>query len=239
MDSQDTSIIDKGVSLPISTDRIKIRPNNYAIMIPITQNDPTVHLPIVKNEGKSGKTIREYIYSTDFTIERTTKNIIIYQKKSLTQVVNKPEDVGRAEDRVKDKLLSKAMQFQEQFPTIKLDIFNAKWKTKEVEVKSKQLEWIPRNLRMRNDIFKKEYRKGIELKQQGADPLYVKQFVRNLTLKDWSPELAEKVDLLVAYTKQIELHLEVENETLKTLKAIQDSLKPKESIFMKIKKWFK
>lgn len=102
------------------------------------------------------------------------------------------------------------------------------------------IDSLPLDARWNDDVSKKVYNSpplNIELKK----PLYVARYVRNAALLEFAPDIVKELDLirderldfnkaLSAYTEQINLHLKVEerqlsvqDETLKTLKLLQDS----------------
>jgi hypothetical protein len=100
----------------------------------------------------------------------------------------------------------------------------------------KIVDSIPDEVTFRNDVSKKVYKvspKNVEI----STPAGASKVFRNLALFDFAPEIAEKLNILNnefnrfesqalnPLTEQIVLHLEVQRETLKTLKAIQDNLR--------------
>jgi hypothetical protein len=91
-------------------------------------------------------------------------------------------------------------------------------------------------MRFRNEVVKKEYNtdpSNVEF----ANPVYASNYFRNAGLRLFAPEISDKLELLNTefnrfeiealnpLTEQIKLHLEVQRETLLTLKDIRDSLK--------------
>lgn len=104
----------------------------------------------------------------------------------------------------------------------------------------KIVESIPVDVRFRNEVVKKVYN-DIPINVEFSNPIYAANYFRNAGLFDFAPEIAnqlkaisdERIEFskaLASYTEQINLHLkveqrqlEVQDETLKTLKAIQKS----------------
>lgn len=102
------------------------------------------------------------------------------------------------------------------------------------------IDKLPKDMRFRNEVVKKEYNtepSNVEF----ANPVYASNYFRNAGLRLFAPEIDSRLKAiederlefsksLALYTEQINLHLkveerqlEVQNETLKTLKLIQDS----------------
>jgi hypothetical protein len=218
--------------LPTKQDKIRLRPNNYAIIIPILKDDISLHLPIVKREGIKGTTVREYKYEPNFTIEKTTKSIIIYLRKRILRIVEKPEDVEKANQEMTDLLIERAQKFEIEHPDLKLDLMNTRWKTREVGIKETALNKIDKRLRMKNTIFKKVYSKEVEFQGNFADPIFIKQFIKNRTIEDWQPELKKSMDFIITqqeqFAKNLATHLEV-------LTAMKEYLKPKESSYQRLR----
>lgn len=98
------------------------------------------------------------------------------------------------------------------------------------------IDSVPKDMTFRNDIVKKVYS---DSDVEFSDPIYTANYFRNVGLFDFAPEIADQLKsiqderlefskALALYTEQINLHLkvearqlEVQEETLKTLKAIQ------------------
>lgn len=105
---------------------------------------------------------------------------------------------------------------------------------------------LPNSLTWRDEVSKKVYLdepKNVEI----SSPEMASNVFRNLALNDFSPEIASQIELLnkrmdvfesralVPLTEQIVVHLEVQQETLKTLKAIRDSVSNKDNLsFLKL-----
>jgi hypothetical protein len=188
----------------------RIRPNNYVLSIPILSNDVSVHLPILKNSGWRGTTKREYLDLPGVKVERTTKNVIFRLRKRFVMVVHNAQEIDKADQEVKDFLIDAAQRFQEQFPTIVLDLMKGKIRQKEIEIKDPKLR-IPKDMIMRDTIGKKVYKKDDSIELYNPDLL--KRYIRNRALEDWAPELETKMDILIQgmaiFGHQLEIHLNV------------------------------
>jgi hypothetical protein len=202
------------------------------LLAPILRNDPNTHLPSLKKTGWHGSTPREYLKMNGVTVERTSKSVIFHLKRRFIRLVSNPEDIDKAEQEVKDFLIDAAMKFQELYPTIVLDLMNAKIIRKEIEIKDPKLK-IPKNLLMRDTLGKKVYKKTDSIELYSPDLL--KRFIKNRAIEDWSPELAAKLDVLIdsnlRFAKNLDLHLQV-------LQDIRNSLK-RESFLTKIGNFIK
>jgi Zn finger protein HypA/HybF involved in hydrogenase expression len=99
----------------------------------------------------------------------------------------------------------------------------------------KIIDTLPIEQTFRNEVVKKVY-KELPLSVEYSDPSYSANAFRNLGLYDYAPQIADEISnlnsrfiefenrALIPLTHQIELHLEVQRETLSTLKAIKSSV---------------
>lgn len=100
----------------------------------------------------------------------------------------------------------------------------------------KIVDSIPNDVTFRNDVVKKVYNtipKNVEV----SSPASASNTFRNLALYDFAPIIASEInslhsafdrftiDALNPLTEQIKLHLEVQRETLATLKDMRDNMK--------------
>jgi uncharacterized protein YutE (UPF0331/DUF86 family) len=98
------------------------------------------------------------------------------------------------------------------------------------------IDKLPKDMRFRNEVVKKEYNtdpSNVEF----ANPVYASNYFRNAGLRLFAPDISDKlerlntefnrfeIEALNPLTEQIKLHLEVQSETLLTLKDIRVSLK--------------
>lgn len=92
------------------------------------------------------------------------------------------------------------------------------------------LDKIPENMVIQDTIFKKVYKRKVEM----YNPAFVKNYISNRAIEDISPEISKELKginealqgsltpTLLALTEQIKLHLAVQKETKKTMKDIRD-----------------
>ena len=217
--------------------KLVIRPNNYAILVPILKGNDSIILPISKTTGKGSK--REYEYLGDVTIEKTSKSMIIYLKKRWVKTILKPEDAEEEDKKVKDFLAGKLLEFMQKYPTAQLDWPNTKLIRREIGIKDKRLR-LAKDLRVKDDIFKKVYAKEVEF----YNPAHLKNYMVNMSLKDLSPELADMMKMIIEsnrdFAENLKLHIDVMNKISETLSQLQATIKPKESWFQRfIKKVWK
>ena len=116
----------------------------------------------------------------------------------------------------------------------KADIDSAKFTRHEDSVHAE--DWIPDEAIIYDTHFKKVYPREVEFK----NPTFVKNFYSNRVIEEIAPEIAKEIKdnnnsiedikkviivelnpILRKFTKQIKLHLEVQEETKKTLKEIR------------------
>lgn len=118
-----------------------------------------------------------------------------------------------------------------------LIFFNqAKWIRHEDAVKGEDfIDNLDPSMIIHDTYFKKVYPDNIEFK----NPAFVKTYIKNRVIEDLAPDIKNELleiktimnkfsnKALIPLTKQIKLHLEVQKETLITLKKIQESLDKK------------
>jgi hypothetical protein len=131
----------------------------------------------------------------------------------------------------------------------KLEVKGAvpEWIRQEDWIKGEEyIDNLPRETIIYDSVFKKVYPTGVEfVSGKGAETTgNIKNYIKNRSLEDFTPLIAEEISLvnqrlgafeeraLNPLTKQIELHLEVQRETLKTLKKIQQSLGKENKYFI-------
>ncbi len=206
----------------------KYRPNNSFVKIRIEFWNPDFHLPVKKLTGKN--TWKEYLYWPNATFERAigSRWLIAHIKRRKTWLVEKDLDVDDANREYTDLAMVIVKAFEEMNKDkVKLDYTNFKHQIKEFEIKHRKID-LPRDLRFRDTVGKKVYSTGIEY----YSPIAVKNTINNLAVRDELPEIKQT---LAEFSRQLQLHLKVQNETLNTMKVIQNSLKPKESSYQKLK----
>jgi hypothetical protein len=118
--------------------------------------------------------------------------------------------------------------------------------TNENKVKSESaIDKIPQNLTFRNEQVKKVY---MESNVEFSSPVYVANYLSNRAVEAVTPEISARLDsirdnitrfqdsALNPLTEQIRLHLKVQRETLKTLKAIRGSFESREDKVKNLKR---
>jgi hypothetical protein len=206
------------------------RPNNSVLEVEILKIEQGFYLPVIKMTGK--KTIKEFLYWSNATFEICNNILRIYPHKRFTRVIKNKTDVDKANSEYKDLAIALMRTFAASYPQITLDEVNATFKTKEFEVKDKALKDIPRKMRLKDDIFKKVYKTGIEF----YDPVFVKNYITNRALEDKTPDFEKRIDILTeqlgAFGSQLEIHLAAVNQLV-------ENTKPKKSFFSKIKEFLR
>lgn len=108
------------------------------------------------------------------------------------------------------------------------------------------IDKIPRDCIIHDTTFKKAYQEGIEFIQtpaKEAPQLHIKQYIKNRALEDFSPKIAAAIEeqgqginklegtietslipVLEKFTRQLELHLEVEREAKEALQEIKKAM---------------
>jgi len=222
----------------------RYRPNNAVLRVKILEWASDFHLPVIKKTGKN--TIKEYLYWKNATFERAknSKWLFIYPKKRFVRRLEQKEDVDKANREYKEYAIELMRLFVERYPQVKLDEMNGVLNIREFEVKDSTLK-MPRNLRFKDTIGKKVYQNGIEF----YSPIYVKNFIKNRAVENWSPELMKEIeqmrtgfwDELNMLHKEIEQHRalikDYREESRLNREFMEKQLKS-ESIFRKIFKLF-
>src|SRR3972149_8877749 len=212
---------DKNIGMShATTDKQLIRPNNYAIKVAILEGSNSITLPIPKITGKGSK--REYAYLPDVTIEKTSRSIIIYLKKHWIKSIIKPEDVMEEDKKVREFLAGRLLEFMQKYPEAILDWTNSKLIRREIGIKDKRLK-LAKDLRVKDDIFKKVYAKEVEF----YNPSHLKNYLVNMSLKNLSPELADLMKVIIEsnldFTENLKLHLDIMNKISTTLVQLQEN----------------
>lgn len=139
-----------------------------------------------------------------------------------------------AQERMDEAMVRFAKQFRLYLPFEKIT-----WQRAENWIKGDEyVDKIPKEVIIHDTVFKKVYGEGIEiLTGKGQDATATtKQFFKNRCIEDFSPQIAEAIkDIVQTFedsalkplTAQIELHLEVQRETLQTLKRMQQTMDEK------------
>jgi len=230
---RETPYNDKNNAMSVQSPKLVIRPNNYAIKVAFLSNSDSVHLAFKKVTGNG--VVKEFEYLPDVTIEKTSKSMIIYLKKRWVKAILKPEDAESEDKKVKDFLAGKLLEFMQKYPTAQLDWTNTKLIRREIEIKDKRLK-LAKDLRLKDDIFKKVYAEGVEF----YNPAHLKNYMVNMSLKDLSPELADTMRMIIEtnrdFAENLKLHLSIMSEMKDTLHLLQENIKPKENWFAKLVK---
>lgn len=225
-------------------ENVWLRPHNYVIKAQILRDNPLLHLPIRKSSAK--KQFREYIIKKDYTIERTTKSIIIRLKKWYLKKIEKVKDLEKVKSEITNYLIDRLLEFQAEYG-ITLDLVNAKIISLEDELKEKNLNRIPEQFRFRFDPhFKKLYKTGVEFTSEFSAINYLK----NKVLEDQTPKIADLLELNLNQTKYLSDNIDTHvsavkdlgdgakklSETVEELSKVVQELKPKKSWWYKLLK---
>jgi hypothetical protein len=201
------------------------------------KHNKLVNVPNYRNSGISlqlGKNLLVGIYSQIysegkkywFKIERETSEEI-------------EEAIEKKKDEIKFKIDSALKMFCEEFDLgFKFEV--PFWVRSETAIHGDDyIDRIPRSLIVYDTIFKKVYKDDLEFKSgRNEEPIvYLKNYINNRALEKHTPVIANEInslhsafdrftiDALNPLTEQIRLHLEVQRETLSTLKQMQQSIK--------------
>lgn len=197
------------------------------------KHNKLVNVPNYRNSGISlqlGKNLLVGIYSQIysegkkywFRIERNTSEEI---EKAIEDKKNE----------IRDKIDNALKLFCEEFD-LGFRFEKPYWVRSETAIHGDDyIDRIPRSLIVYDTIFKKVYKDDLEFKSgNNEEPVvYLKNYINNRALEKVSPAIVSEinelhnafdrftVDALNPLTEQIKLHLEVQRETLATLKSIQ------------------
>lgn len=173
------------------------RPNNYSMKIPLKAK---LSLPPLEDKAvklgfrykiKPTKTWKGLIVFNyhGFTVEFTTKSLILYQTERQTRVICCKKDIDKVTESIIDKFLNTARKIQRQFG-IKVKLNEWEWYRKEIGLKDDKLRRIDREIFIHDDVFKKVYEKETEF----YDEVYVKNYISNRALEDLAPFLAQQMN---------------------------------------------
>jgi len=221
---------------------------------PLSKRNPQNHIIDIANYRNSGISLQvckekligiySQVYSNGkkywYKIERETDN-------EINAVIEAKKE------EIKDKIDNAMLMFCEEF---KLNFRFEKpiWLRSETAIHGDDyIDRIPRDLIIHDTIFKKVYKDDLEFKSgKGEEPVvHLKNYITNRAIEKIAPEIARElsslrddltalthenrlmaenmtshIPLVQEATRKLEKDSEVQRETLATLKAIQDSIKP-------------
>jgi len=137
-------------------------------------------------------------------------------------------------EEIKQKLFNEVKTALKKHKYKGLIFFNQfKWVRHEDAIKGEDfIDSLDPSMIIYDTYFKKVYPDNIEFK----NPVFVKTYIKNRVIEDLAPEIKKELidikdlmnkfsnEALIPLTEQIKLHLEVQKETLLTLKEIRKSL---------------
>ena len=163
-------------------------------------------------------------------------------KKEIKKAIYKieAENIGDIDKKIKEKVeeikkicIETTERFIKKYGG-EADFSKAKWIAHEDGIHAE--DWMPKEEVIYDTHFKKVYKNEIELKS----PLLVKNYISNRVVEEIAPEIAKEIKnnnnsiesikdvlkkelnpILKEFTKQIKLHLKVQEETKKTLQEIR------------------
>jgi hypothetical protein len=200
---------------------------------------PTPHSHLLFIKGYKGVTL---MYGKDILTAIFSQPIIggvketwLIERDSLKEIDARLDEI---KENIRLKLDEALLAFSRQFNII-LPFEKVVWSRHEDWIKGEEyIDRLPREVVIHDTCFKKVYGEGIEFIQtkMGEEPTAkIKAYIKNRALEDFTPELVEEMsqirvaiesfkdEALIPLTEQIKLHLEVQRETLKTLKAIRQT----------------
>ena len=231
--------------------KVRTRPNNYCLIVPILPNSPPFHIAELKMTGRGTPT--ETVRQGDVTvIKYSNKKIVIYLKKKFAKSVLYSEEFRNFHNNIKSFLAKKLYDFMQKYPNAYLDWTNSVLYPRDIGIRDPNID-INEKLTWNKPIHKKVYmNKEFEIKNaperhfdsvEGASA-----YIDNRVLENRLP----KVEFVInRFTDQVQLHLDVEtrqsnltekqNQLLakqnEVLDAIKNNLK-RETFMGKVNKFF-
>jgi len=225
------------------------RPNNYRRQMRVGIKTNSAEKSIVAlfphSQNKHTKLISITNYKENITIQygkdkltAIWKQRIISGKKQTWFIeADTQNELNEILDNIKQKIQNNIddalIEFARKFKLL-LPFEKPEWSRYEDWIKGEEyIDNLPIQCIIHAKHFKKVYGVGVEaVGGKGEEPTAkAKQYITNRMIEDFSPEIAESINnivktfedsALLPLTEQIKLHLEVQRETLKTLKAIQN-----------------
>jgi hypothetical protein len=164
------------------------------------------------------------------------KEIYLIEAETIEDIQRR---ISEKQEEIKRKIDFALYKFRKEFKII-IPYKKATWSRYEDFIKGEDyIDKIPREVIIHDTYFKKVYGDGIEFKQtelKEEPTIHLKNYIKNRAIEDISPEINKEISnihntisgelnpILKEFTHQIELHLRVQKETLKTLKKMQKTM---------------
>lgn len=190
--------------------KIKTRPNNYCLIVPILANSLEFHISEPRITGRN--TLTETVRQGDITIIKySDKKVVIYLKKKFAKSVLYSEEFRNFHDNIRKFLSNKLYDFMQKYPDAHLDWTNSVLYPRDVGIRDPNID-IDERLTWNKPIHKKVYmNKEFEIKNaphlrfdsvEGASA-----YIDNRVLENRLPKVESVIN---RFSDQVSLHLDVE-----------------------------
>jgi hypothetical protein len=207
---------------------------------PLSKQNPQNHnidIPNYRNSGISLQVCKEKLIGIYSQVYSNGKKYWYKIERDTDEEINQVIEAKKEE--IKDKIDSAMLLFCEEFK-LNFRFEKPSWLRSETAIHGDDyIDRIPRELIIHDTIFKKVYKDDLEFKSgKGEEPIvHLKNYIANRSIERISPEITNELnslhnafdrftlEALNPLTEQIVLHLEVQRETLSTLKDMRDLMK--------------
>lgn len=174
--------------------KIDYRPHNIRYLVPIAAMDESIEIPNKQLTGRKGALIKGSVIigntKIEYNIGKKKRSIVAYWKTPVRTLVKKPSDIEDELKKIESLIVEDLKTFSNNYSVV-LDLDHRKRVFSELGIKHWKISF-PESMRLRDTIFKKVYASDeIEFIQ---DPIHAKNFISNMALKDYEPELVGKVE---------------------------------------------
>lgn len=225
--------------------KIKTRPNNYCLIVPILEGSKEFHISEPRMTGRGTPT--ETVRKGDITvIKYSDKKIVIYLKKKFAKSVLYSEEFREFHSNIMKFLSNKLYDFMQTYTEASLDWSNSILYPRDIGIRDPDIDINP-SLTWNKPIHKKVYmNREFEIKNsperhfdsvEGAS-----SYIDNRILENRLPRIESVIE---RFSEQVSLHLDVERrqgELLDKQNEVLEELRKtirKKSIWEKIKEALK
>jgi len=235
--SEATSVLSQKLS---DYKKVDYRPHNIRYLVPIAAMDENAEIPNKQLTGRKGALIKGSVIvgntKVEYNIGKKKRSIVAYWRTPIRTLVKKPSDIQDELDKIESYIIEDLKTFSKNYNVV-LDLDHKKRVFSELGIKHWKLTF-PESMRLRDTIFKKVYASDeLEFIQ---DPIHAKNFVSNMALKDFEPELVGKIDrvekaieekltpAILYLTENLKTHVNVEKGIEKGIGTLNKNLSRKD-----------